>query len=104
MRTALVFAAGLAFTGPAAAQDADWDVTGDPATGLTLVSLDYGANVLAFRCQNKVFDFILTGTPPADVDRRVVTVSAGRISTERQTWLTQPNMPHLSPPEPDLWG
>jgi hypothetical protein len=99
VKGALIIAAALAVAGPVLAQE-DWDVTANPETNLTLVSLDFGSNVLAFRCQNKVFDFILTGTPPAEAERRTVTVSAGRISAERQAWLSQPGMQHLSAAEP----
>lgn len=102
MRPVLILAAALALAAPAApaAAQEDWDVFANTETNLTLVSLDFGSNVLAFRCQNKAFDFILTGTPPSDAERRTVTVSAGHISAEQQVWLTQTGATHLSAAEP----
>ncbi|WP_439477233.1 hypothetical protein [Brevundimonas sp.] len=105
-RFALIFWAllnSLAAASPTFAQDAaeDWDLTVDPARELTLASLDFGGNALALRCQAGVLDLLLTGTPVSTEDFRIVRVTAGAISEERQSWQTHAGMPVLSASEPE---
>lgn len=88
---------------PALARDTaeDWSLTVDPAQRLTLATLDFGGNALAFRCKAGVLDFLLTGTPLSTEEFRIVRVTTGGIAGERQSWRTHANLPVLSASEPD---
>lgn len=93
----------FASASPTFAQDTaeDWDLMVDPAQRLTLATLDFGGNALAFRCKGGVLDLLLTGTSLSTEDFRIVRVTAGGIADERQRWQTHPGMPVLSASEPD---
>ena len=103
MKRPLVTLLACAVALPALAQDAaeDWDLIVDPARELTLASLDFGGNALALRCQSGALDLLLTGTPESTEDSRIVRVTAGGISNERQSWRTHAGMPVLSASEPE---
>lgn len=89
--------------GPAVAQDPseDWDLVVDPVQQTTLATLDFGDNLIALRCRGGALDMLITGTPATSASSRTVRVTAGAIAGERQVWLTQPNQPFLTPPEPN---
>lgn len=103
MLRTLLFCLACLFALPALAQDPaeDWDLTVDPAQELTLATLDFGDNALALRCKSGTLDLLMTGTPVTDASLRVVQVTVGGLSGERQTWLSQAGAPVLSASEPD---
>jgi len=100
---ALTLSLAISATSPAMAQQGveDWDLTADPTQQLTLATLDFGGNALAFRCKAGVLDFLMTGAPATATTARIVQVTAGGIEDERQTWQTEPGLPVLSASEPD---
>lgn len=108
---ALVFLVliSAALAGPSFAQEplsdtapdsADWDLVQDSGR-LTMATLDFGTNALAIRCQQDVFEFVLTGVPAVDTSSRVVSVTVGSRPLEKRYWSTQPGATHLYAAEPE---